>query len=137
MLHEDAAQGGEDDKLSPDEFKAVTEGLKTAMDSLIDSYVASDDQITISALLVSLSQDPQHFSVLLKLVASLLRQSVSENCMVAITATEKGNHGSENTVLNFIVRGPNDPFPKTAFALIEQSFGTALKEYKAAKAKLN
>jgi len=134
---EEADEGGEDDKLSPDEFKAVTDGLKMAMNGLIDTYVANDDQMTISTLLVSLNRDPMHFAVVLKLIASVLRQSVNENGMVSITATEKGDHGAENTVLNLIVRGSDDPFPKKAFALIEQSFNAALKEYRASKINFN
>ena len=137
LPNEEENDGGEQEQLSPDDLKEIVGGLKTGFSKLIDAYVKNGDMVTVQTLLVSMVRDPVHFAVLMKCIASVLRDSINNDATIAITTTEKGNMGSENTVFTLIVRDLDDPFPKKAFELIESSFGKALKEYEASDPELN
>ncbi len=138
MLPSDEEQeGGVQDQYSPEELKEVSDSLKMGFSKLIDAYVGNGDISTVHTLLVSMARDPVHFAVLMKCIASVMRESIYQDATIAITTTEKGNLGSENTVFTLIVRDLDDPFPKKAFDLIESSFNKALAEYKASDPELN
>lgn len=137
MLQEDAAEGGEQNQLSPDDLKEAAESLKKCFGRLMDYYAESNDEAMLSVLLNGFSRDPSMMALHVKIMAQILHASMVQNASIAIAHTSKGEGNAENTVFSFIIRDPSDPWPVKAMKLLELGFVEALEDYKKSDPELN